>query len=89
MLRVVVTRSYVDLVPGEVGVAEDDEVSVGEPASQPSPASGCGSAVVHQTYGASAELERDPLGQLESMVGVPGDCVNIGVRCAVTQGLED
>ena len=89
MLDVVIGRAYVELVPGQVGVAEVDEIGLGKPASQPNSASGCGSAVVHQTYGASAELKRDPLRELDSTVGVPGDCVNVGVRCAVAQGLED
>jgi hypothetical protein len=88
VLRVVVGRPSVDLVPREVGVAEDDKVGVGEAPLQPGRASGCGAAVVHQCDGAAGEREREPVGQLEPLVGVPRDGVNFGVRCAVAQGLK-
>ena len=43
---------------------------------------------MHQCHGTAAELECEPVGQFEPVVGVPGDGVNLGVRCAVAQGLS-
>ena len=43
---------------------------------------------MHDCHPAAAEREREPVGQLEPLVGVPGNGVNLGVGSAVAQGLQ-
>jgi hypothetical protein len=44
---------------------------------------------VYYGHAASAEFERESVGQLEPVVGIPGDRVNLRVWGAVAQGRED
>lgn len=71
VLHVIVVVADVDLVPWDVGVAEHDDVGVGEPTAQTGGSACCGAAVVNDRDVASVEIDDEALGKDHAAVVVP------------------
>ncbi len=71
---------HVRLVPGDVGVAEEDEIGVWEPPPQPLPSAGGRTAVVHHRHVLPADPPLEPLGQIETVIVVAQHRVHLSDR---------